>query len=66
MRRRRSGFGRFWIVVKGDVVDGGVSGFRENVPGIESRSREKGWKREPLVRGRRCDESFVSLVVVLV
>ena len=66
MRKGRSGSRRFWIVVKGDAVDRGGSGFRENAPRMESGSREKGCKREALMRGRRYDEIFVGVVVVVV
>ena len=34
--------------MKGDAIDGGEGGFRENAPGTKSGSREKGWKREAL------------------
>ena len=52
-----------WIVVKGDVVDGGGGEFRENVLGMESGSKEKGWN---LMRGRGCDKSFFGVMVVVV
>ena len=66
MRRRRSGSRKFWTVVKGDTISGGGGKFKENAPRTESRSKEKGWKREVLVRGRGYDKSFVGVVVVVV
>ena len=52
--------------MKGEAVDGEGGGFWDKVPRTESGSREKKWKLEALERGRRCNESFVGVLVLVV